>query len=103
VAIARALVADPAVVWADEPTGNLDSQTAASVLSLFEEVHAAGQTLVVVTHDPSIGALADRVVTVSDGRVVGSEWRRGRRDHLAGVEPRPAGSNTWPAAAGGRR
>ena len=70
VAIARALVAEPAVVWADEPTGNLDSRTAESVMELFEEVNAAGQTLAVVTHDPSIGARADRVVTVSDGRIV---------------------------------
>ncbi|MDH3682121.1 MAG: ABC transporter ATP-binding protein [Acidimicrobiia bacterium] len=69
VAIARALVAEPAVVWADEPTGNLDSRTAESVMELFHEVNAAGQTLVVVTHDPSIGARADRVLTVSDGLV----------------------------------
>jgi putative ABC transport system ATP-binding protein len=88
VAIARALVADPAVVWADEPTGNLDSQTAASVLELFEEVHAAGQTLVVVTHDQSIGARADRVVQVCDGRIAGTEAHVGDgRSHLAGVRP----------------
>ena len=73
VAIARALVAEPAVVWADEPTGNLDSKTAASVMALFEEVNAAGQTLVVVTHDPSIGERADRLVSVSDGRIVGDQ------------------------------
>ena len=75
VAIARALVAKPAVIWADEPTGNLDSKTAASVMALFEEVNASGQTLVVVTHDPSIGARADRLVTVSDGRIVGDKLR----------------------------
>jgi putative ABC transport system ATP-binding protein len=73
VAIARALVAEPAVIWADEPTGNLDSTTAGSVMELFEEVNAGGQTLVVVTHDPSIGARADRLITVSDGRVVADE------------------------------
>ncbi|MEM9130898.1 MAG: ABC transporter ATP-binding protein [Actinomycetota bacterium] len=75
VAIARSLVAEPAVVWADEPTGNLDSATAESVLELFAEVHAAGQTLVVVTHDPSIGARAERLVTVTDGRITGDERR----------------------------
>ncbi len=81
VAIARSLVADPAVVWADEPTGNLDSATAESVLELFAEVHAAGQTLVVVTHDPSIGARADRLVTVTDGRITGDQ----RQGSLAGA------------------
>ncbi len=69
VAIARSLVANPAVVWADEPTGNLDSRTATSVLELFEEVNASGQTMVVVTHDPSVGDRADRVVTVTDGQI----------------------------------
>jgi putative ABC transport system ATP-binding protein len=69
VAVARALVAEPAIVWADEPTGNLDSETAAAVLALLTEVHRAGQTLVVVTHDPTIGRSGDRLVRVSDGRV----------------------------------
>jgi putative ABC transport system ATP-binding protein len=69
VAIARSLVAEPAVVWADEPTGNLDSRTARSVMELFAEVNASGQTLVIVTHDPSLGERADRVVTVTDGRI----------------------------------
>jgi putative ABC transport system ATP-binding protein len=70
VAIARALVAEPAIVWADEPTGNLDSQTADAVLDLLMEVHAAGQTLVVVTHDRGVGARGERLVQVRDGRVV---------------------------------
>jgi putative ABC transport system ATP-binding protein len=71
VAIARSLVSDPAVVWADEPTGNLDSKTAEAVIELFEEVNAGGQTLVVVTHDASIGQRADRVVVVTDGLITG--------------------------------
>ncbi|MEZ5322746.1 MAG: ABC transporter ATP-binding protein [Microthrixaceae bacterium] len=69
VAIARALVAEPAIVWADEPTGNLDSHTAAEVLDLLGEVHDAGQTLVIVTHDEHIGHSGSRLVEVHDGRV----------------------------------
>jgi putative ABC transport system ATP-binding protein len=70
VAIARALVAEPALVWADEPTGNLDSETAADVMELLGEAHAAGQSLVIVTHDQGIGAGAPRLVTMRDGRIV---------------------------------
>jgi putative ABC transport system ATP-binding protein len=69
VAIARALVTKPAIVWADEPTGNLDSHTADDVLELLHEVHESGQTLVIVTHDPDIGASGERLVEIHDGRV----------------------------------
>jgi putative ABC transport system ATP-binding protein len=69
VAVARALVSEPAIVWADEPTGNLDSETAASVLELLHEVHRAGQALVVVTHDAAIGRTGQRLVRVTDGRI----------------------------------
>ncbi len=69
VAVARALVTEPAVIWADEPTGNLDSATAAAVIDLFREVNASGQTVVVVTHDPTISAGADRVIEVRDGLI----------------------------------
>jgi len=70
VAIARALVSRPAIVWADEPTGNLDSQTAEDVLQLLFEVHRAGQTLVIVTHDRAIGARGERLLQVRDGLIV---------------------------------
>lgn len=69
VAIARALVVEPALVWADEPTGNLDSETAHAVLDLLHEVNAAGQALVVVTHERSIGRSGPRLVTVRDGQI----------------------------------
>ncbi|MEO3923307.1 ABC transporter ATP-binding protein [Micromonosporaceae bacterium B7E4] len=67
VAIARALSNEPLVVLADEPTGNLDSAATLEVLRLFEALHAAGQTLVVVTHDARITAVADRVISMRDG------------------------------------
>jgi putative ABC transport system ATP-binding protein len=70
VAVARALVAEPALVWADEPTGALDSQTAGEIVELLHEVHAAGQTLVVVTHDEGLGRSGQRLVQVRDGLVV---------------------------------
>jgi putative ABC transport system ATP-binding protein len=70
VAVARALVAEPALVWADEPTGALDSTTAGEIVELLHEVHAAGQTLIVVTHDEVVGRSGQRLVQVRDGLVV---------------------------------
>ena len=68
--VARALVAQPAIVWADEPTGNLDTQTAAAVLDLLWELNDQGQTLIVVTHDPAIGEAAGRLVRMRDGCII---------------------------------
>jgi ABC-type lipoprotein export system ATPase subunit len=70
VAIARALSSEPLVVFADEPTGNLDSAATVDVLRLFEDLHQAGQTLVVVTHDERIAATADRLISMRDGAFV---------------------------------
>lgn len=70
VAIARALANEPAVVLADEPTGNLDSEATTEVLRLFEQLRADGQTLVLVTHDERIAATADRLLTMRDGVLV---------------------------------
>jgi putative ABC transport system ATP-binding protein len=74
VAIARALVTDPAVVWADEPTGNLDSEAAGEILEMLRMLNQTlGQTLVLVTHAAEIGARADRIVRMRDGRIVAGE------------------------------
>jgi putative ABC transport system ATP-binding protein len=72
VAIARALVNQPALVLADEPTGNLDSRTAAEILDLLAELNTRGRTLMLVTHDPEVAARARRVIHVRDGRIVDS-------------------------------
>src|SRR2546428_6332337 len=69
-AIARALVGDPAILLADEPTGNLDSANGASLIARFEELHAQGQTVLLVTHDAQIAAHAERIIRMRDGRVV---------------------------------
>jgi len=90
VAIARALSNEPLVVLADEPTGNLDSAATLDVLRLFDSLHAAGQTLLIVTHDSRIAATADRLISMRDGAFV-EETRltrgaTGQLGDLAGLE-----------------
>ena len=90
VAVARALANDPLVVLADEPTGNLDSEATLEVLRLFDSLHEAGQTLVIVTHDSRIAATADRLISMRDGAFV-DETRltggtTGHLGALAGLE-----------------
>lgn len=79
VAIARALVNAPKVLFADEPTGNLDSKTGQEIISLFGELNAEGTTLVVVTHDPRVAEHTRRVLTLADGAIV-----EDRRKEVAG-------------------
>jgi putative ABC transport system ATP-binding protein len=78
VAIARALINNPAILLADEPTGNLDSQTSDEIMRVFEGLASGGQTVIMVTHEPDIAAHARRVVVLRDGRIASDE----RREHF---------------------
>jgi len=69
VAVARALVTEPDIILADEPTGNLDSASSAAVLTLLDELHASGRTIVLITHEHEVAARADRIITILDGQV----------------------------------
>lgn len=69
VAIARAVVGDPPILLADEPTGNLDSRASASIIELLDQLHQAGTSIVIITHDPKIAAKLPRQITISDGAV----------------------------------
>lgn len=74
VAVARALVNKPSLLFADEPTGNLDTRSGDSILALFKELHAAGNTIVMVTHEPDVARNAQRIISFRDGLAVKDEW-----------------------------
>lgn len=78
VTIARALAGRPAIVWADEPTGNLDSETAGSIMDLITELNGEGLTVVLVTHDQAIGSLAGRLIRMRDGEIESTSQGNGR-------------------------
>ncbi len=73
VAIARALINSPSIILADEPTGNLDSKTGAEIMALMDELHAKGNTIIVVTHEPDIASYAHRIVHIRDGEIASDE------------------------------
>ena len=89
VAIARSLVNDPAVILADEPTGNLDTRTSIEILALMQRLNRAGLTIVLVTHEPDIATYAGRVLTFRDGRFMSDEQRPEPSDAAAALAALP--------------
>ncbi len=75
VAVARAIVTNPSLILADEPTGNLDSRSTADVLEIFARLNEEGRTVMLITHEPEIAGEAERVITLSDGRIARDEER----------------------------
>jgi len=87
VAIARALICNPSILLADEPTGNLDSKTSEDILALFDQLHAEGQTIILVTHEESVARHAKRILRMKDGRInsdLPAEVDQARRGELIG-------------------
>jgi putative ABC transport system ATP-binding protein len=97
VAVARAIVTNPSLILADEPTGNLDSHSTEDVLGIFARLNAEGRTVVLITHEPDVAAQAKRVVRLSDGQIVQDERQQGV--HHQPRAPRPMKSSHSPAAA----
>jgi putative ABC transport system ATP-binding protein len=105
VAVARAIVTNPSLILADEPTGNLDSRSTESVMRIFARLNEEGRTVVLITHEPDVAEMAKRIVTLSDGRVVEDRRERGLHDpapaargqksaHARLVSPATVGSRT---------
>ncbi len=100
VAVARALVNDPAILLADEPTGNLDTKTTQEIIALFRELHEAGQTIVVVTHEEDVAGHADRIVRLRDGEVMSDHTTREDPIHRVWIEQSREGHGAKAGAPG---
>jgi putative ABC transport system ATP-binding protein len=100
VAIARSLINDPALILADEATGNLDSKTADEILNLFDELHAEGKTILLVTHEPDVGARAQRVLRLRDGRLESDSAGRAAPAGRAAAAAAAAGAGRAALAVG---
>ncbi|NOX58701.1 MAG: ABC transporter ATP-binding protein [Planctomycetes bacterium] len=98
VAIARAIVNDPKLILADEPTGNLDSHTGEQIMAIFHKLHAAGTTVIIVTHEMDVAAQAKRMIRMRDGKIVTDEildeQRRSALQAEAYIAPQPVASPT---------
>mgnify|MGYP006305195247 FL=1 len=90
VAIARALVNDPEIIFADEPTGNLDTRSSLEIIALFAELHKLGRTIVLVTHEPNIAAHTRRIIKIADGKIVGDEENSNPLNAKTELEKLPA-------------
>jgi len=97
VAIARALAQEPDIILADEPTGNLDSQTGDEIMAVFDALHAEGQTIIIVTHEPDIAARCNRTITLRDG-LISSDEQTGRRHGATKAAEPPSESHQGQAA-----
>ena len=97
VAIARALAQEPDIILADEPTGNLDSQTGDEIMAVFDALHAEGQTIIIVTHEPDIAARCNRIITLRDG-LISSDEQTGRNHGAAKATEQASESRQGQAA-----
>ncbi|MFO7914541.1 MAG: ABC transporter ATP-binding protein [Candidatus Krumholzibacteriales bacterium] len=90
VAIARALVNDPEIIFADEPTGNLDTRSSLEIIALFADLHKRGRTIVLVTHEPDIATHTRRIIKISDGRIIADEENPNPLNATTELEKLPA-------------